>query len=262
MVSSRTEISTARKWTTEIQPTGMEKTLPRRKSFQSRMGKQKTRRIFVQRSPLLPTGISIRFPIFPGAAEGRGEVLKSKKKVRRGRGKIKYSNKQFVIFGNNCAGLGNKKHSLSSIINKVLPAAICLQETKLYRKGTVKIPNYVIFEKVRKFCQGGGLLTAIRESLSPVQLDEDDSYSDLLTVSVQINNQSVHIINGYGQQEDADFDDRMEFFVKFETALENAHSAGAHVCVQMDANSKFGGYLIKGDPCDMTGNGRILLEIL
>ena len=43
-----------------------------------------------------------------------------------------------------------------------------VQETKLYRKGTFKLENYCVFEKVRENKEGGGLMTVIHENMEPV----------------------------------------------------------------------------------------------
>ena len=51
---------------------------------------------------------------------------------------------------------------------------IMLQETKLYKKGKIRLGGFVIFEKRRKFKGGGGLMTAIRENLKPILVEDDD----------------------------------------------------------------------------------------
>ena len=56
---------------------------------------------------------------------------------------------------------------LKKNINFFQPLAITLQETKLRRMGTMKLPGYQVFEKVRNGL-GGGLLTAVEENLEPV----------------------------------------------------------------------------------------------
>ena len=61
--------------------------------------------------------------------------------------------------GSNSNGIQAKKESLKENINHFKPSVITLQETKLRKQGTIKLPGYQIFEKVRSG-HGGGLLTA------------------------------------------------------------------------------------------------------
>ena len=55
------------------------------------------------------------------------------------------------------------------------PSVVMLQETKLYRKGTYKMENFCIFEKIRDINEGGGLMTIIHENSEPVLIPTKDS---------------------------------------------------------------------------------------
>ena len=75
---------------------------------------------------------------------------RKKKHVRRGRGwSKKCSEKSLNIIGNNSAGLLGKKDSFLNLVKKFQTGVAMLQETKIYRKGQIKVKNYNIFEKVR-----------------------------------------------------------------------------------------------------------------
>ena len=80
----------------------------------------------------------------------------------------KSSNTKLTIIGNNSAGLKGKLDSFKNLVKMLKPSVVMLQETKLYRKGTVLLDNFCIFEKVRETNEGGGLMTIIHESLEPV----------------------------------------------------------------------------------------------
>ena len=89
----------------------------------------------------------------------------------------------------------------------------------MYKNGSIKIENYEIFEKVREYGKGGGFLTAVHYSLSPVLVQEEDSDGDIFVVNIIIMNENIHIINGYGPQEDADLEERMELFINLKKPL-------------------------------------------
>jgi exonuclease III len=55
-----------------------------------------------------------------------------------------------TIIGNNCAGLKAKLFSFRNLVNVQKPAVVIVQETKLYRKGTIQLENFCIFEKLRE----------------------------------------------------------------------------------------------------------------
>ena len=69
------------------------------------------------------------------------------------------------------------------------PSCVLLQETKLRHPGTFKIPGYQIFEKLRSGL-GGGLLTAIDESLSPMLIctGKENEDTEILVVQIQWDN--------------------------------------------------------------------------
>ena len=92
--------------------------------------------------------------------------LNKKKQIRRGKGySKKCTNKTLKIIGNNSSGLKAKEDSFENIIKELCPG---VQETKLYRKGTMCFENYSCFEKVRGQSEGGGLMTLVHNSLNPV----------------------------------------------------------------------------------------------
>ena len=77
-----------------------------------------------------------------------------------------------------------------------------LQETKLYRQGKVKLQGFVIFEKLRKYGGGGGLLTAVHENLNPIMIEDEEDKIDILIVDIKHNeNDTIRTFNCYGPQE-------------------------------------------------------------
>ena len=92
-----------------------------------------------------------------------------KRKVRRGKGGTKKSeNLSLKIIGNNSAGLKGKKDSFENLLKTFSPAIVMIQETKLYRKGTMNFEQFQCFEKIRYEKEGGGLMTLVHKNLNPV----------------------------------------------------------------------------------------------
>ena len=90
----------------------------------------------------------------------RGYGKKNERKQRKGIKDIK-----FCLLGTNSNGLLGKQESLKSAINSFKPSVITIQESKLTRKGLIKLKGYQLFEKLRPGGQGGGLLTAVDADL-------------------------------------------------------------------------------------------------
>ena len=191
-------------------------------------------------------------------------------KTRRGYGrKNRIKNKnglkniEFNILSSNANGIQAKKESLLKNINVFQPTVITLQETKLRRLGTFKLPGYQVFEKVRSGF-GGGLLTAVNENLFPVLISTgkcDDS--EILVVQVKTANHNIRILNAYGPQEDNYKKEKtQEFWQEIEQEVVSGIEDGCLLILQMDANAKLGREIIKNDPHDISENGKLLLDIL
>ena len=135
----------------------------------------------------------------------------------------------------------------------------------------------MIFENLRNYGGGGGLLTAIHENLNPVMIENDEENNDILVVDTKHGNDlTIRCINCYGPQEyirkkkniaidayENTTDDNSSFFLKLHFEIQCAKSSGSLICIQMDANSKFGNEIIKGDPnTKMSKNGKVLHEII
>ena len=100
----------------------------------------------------------------------------------------------------NAAGLFNKTESLMRIISLFSPGVIFVQETKARVKNKLKLSDYVCFELLRSDSEGGGLLTAVHKTFSPVCVSDEEG-PEILVVEAVINKLRVRLINGYGPQE-------------------------------------------------------------
>ena len=134
------------------------------------------------------------------------------------------------IIGCNSAGLLNKMESLKRNIQIFNPGVIFIQESKTKRKDKVKLGNYVIFERIRKTCGGGGLLTGVHKNLEPVRVG-DDSDEEVLVVEAKLVNKKVRLINAYGPQESESEDRKKSFFNKLDEEIKRAKISGSLVCL-------------------------------
>ena len=136
-----------------------------------------------------------------------------KKKTRRSLIKNKKTTSEtFLIMGTNSNGLLSKKESLLNNILTFQPAVIHIQETKVTQKGQLQLEGYDIFESVRLDNNGGSLLTAIHQNLSPVFICEGDKNQEILVVGVKMGNFLCRFINAYGPREYCDNEIFFSFF--------------------------------------------------
>ncbi len=169
---------------------------------------------------------------------------------------------KLAIIGCNAAGLKQKMQCLSAKIRKFLPGCIFIQETKLYRKGQIKIDGYQIFELVRKERKGGGLLLALYESFDPVLVHEGTDDIEILVVQGKVGNINVRFINAYGPQEDDKEELVFAFYEKLEEEVILAKQGGCQLIIECDANAKLGSEIIKGAPDNQSKNGILLWSLI
>ena len=154
-----------------------------------------------------------------------------------------------TIFGTNANGILAKKDSLVNSIHQLQPGVIFIQESKVSRKGQLKIENYEIFEVVRENCPtGGSILTAIHKNLNPVYISGGEDDIELLVVQAKVGCADIRFINGYGPQENCKIEDRIKFYARLEQEVTNAKLFENMICIEMDANAKVGNETIKSDP--------------
>ena len=188
------------------------------------------------------------------------------KRTRRGRGgNRKCKNLPFKIVGNNCAGLKGKIDSFKNLLMNCSPAIVMLQETKLYKRGTIKFNQFQCFEKLRSEKEGGGLMTLIHKNMDPVIIPTKSQSKmglNVLVIEANIRNMKIRFINAYGVQECAAIEEKLEFYSIIEEEILIALSSKRMVCIAMDANAKLGKKYILGDTHEISNNGRILLNLV
>ena len=104
----------------------------------------------------------------------------------------------FTVFGSNANGLLGKRESLINNINQLNWEVFFIQETKVSRKGQIKIENYEIFEVVRPNCSmGGSILTGVHKSLHPVYTSGGEENMEILVIEAKLGDFSCRFMNGY-----------------------------------------------------------------
>ena len=184
---------------------------------------------------------------------------KNNRKVKRGKGGKKEKN--LTIFSTNAAGLRNKSHSFKNELNVVNAGIFTIQETHFKKKGMLKIKDFDIFEAIRDK-QNGGTMIGVHKSLNPMLIKEYNKEFELLVVEIEISKHKIRIVSGYGPQENWSEEDRLPFFLALEEEVIKAEMEGKDILIQMDANSKLGPEIIKGDPHNQTPNGKLLAQIV
>ena len=155
--------------------------------------------------------------------------------------------------------MSGKRDSLVANIEILKASVFFVQESRYSKKGRFKLNNFEIFETVRQ-SGGGSILTGVHCDLNPVLISDGAHDSiEVLVVEGDFEQKKCRFINGYGPQEAADADIRINFFARIEEEIINAKLQGALICIQLDANAKLGSDIIKGDPHQRSSNGELLL---
>ena len=191
------------------------------------------------------------------------ETIKSKSKTRRGRGKGSIKPSFFSILGNNINGISGKSDSLLAVVKELeYPTVLTIQESKI-SSHNYKIPGYQPFFKNRVNQGGGGLITAVAESLHAVQVS--DVKEDILVVEIVVSDEKIRVINAYGPQEpQTSFDKEISklFWLEVEKQVVDAKNENCKVVIQCDANTKLGKEVFPKDIHDQTVNGSFLAQLI
>ena len=153
--------------------------------------------------------------------------------------------------------------SLLDNMNILNAGIVTLQETHFSKKGKFndKLSEFEVFEAIRRKVKGGTAII-VHKSLKPVLIEEYADEFELIVVEVKLGSKHVRIISGYGPQENWTKENRMPFFNALEQEVNKAKLNNKAVIIQMDANSKLGPKVIKGDPHNESENGKLLNDII
>ena len=131
-----------------------------------------------------------------------------------------------MVIGINCNGLVGKRESLLANIDILKPLVFCIQETKYMKKGQFQAKDFEIFEHVRP-TRGGSILTGVHCSLNPILVSDGmEEGIEILVVEGSLGYKKCSFINGYGPQDTADINKRINFFAHLKEEIIKAKLQG------------------------------------
>ena len=145
------------------------------------------------------------------------------------------------IIGINAAGILSKLDSFDNWIKERLPTIFTLQETKVSMIGQIKsetIDKYQLYEQIRTInpSQGGGLCIGVTRDLPSSLLREGGEEAECLTVQVEVGQQELVVVCGYGPQVIATPDRKEQYWAYLEREVEEASREEKMIIIQMDSN--------------------------
>ena len=187
-----------------------------------------------------------------------------KKQARRGKPKRHQTFEKLKIIGTNANGINSKKESLNSILSTEKPQVFMLQETKCGKPNQISIEGYELYESPRKGKGGGGILIGMRKDLenTPVIVSKHDDGIEIMVMEVAFGSMVIRFLTAYGPQEGDSEDIINKFYTTLEEEILNCEEDNCGLIAELDCNAKLGGNIIKGDPNEMSENGRIFWDVL
>ena len=86
------------------------------------------------------------------------------------------------------------------------------------KKGLFRVNNFEIFESITS--GGGSILTGVHSSLDPIMVSDGSKEEvEILVVEGDIGDRKCRFFNGYGPQETASIDKRINFFAHLEEEI-------------------------------------------
>jgi hypothetical protein len=166
------------------------------------------------------------------------------------------------FFGVNANGILNKIYSFEDWLNQKTPAIFCIQETKVPTIKCIKSEtskSYQIYEQIRSInpAQGGGLCIGVTKDLPSSLLREGGEEAKCISVQVQVGQQEMVVVCGYGLTRTE------QFWAYLEREIQEASREEKMLVIQIDSNSWLGDNIIPGDPnIRSNSNGRIFQSFL
>ena len=107
-------------------------------------------------------------------------------------------------------------------------------------------------------------MIGIRKDLkeTPVDVSPQDDEVEIIVVEIQLKETTIRFLTGYGPQEDDNDDKINKFYCTLEEQILACEEQNCGLIIEMDCNAKLGKSVIKGDPHQMSNNGKILWDIV
>ena len=162
----------------------------------------------------------------------------------------------------------SKIDSFDNWLKEKSPTIFTIQETKVPTKRQLKsnkIDTYTLYEQIRvnNPALGGGICIGVTRDLPSALLREGGEEVECLTVQVEVGQQELVVVCGYGPQVTAPPDKKELFWAYLDREVEEAFREEKMIVIQMDSNCWLGGNIIPGDPNKTSNtNGKLFLKFL
>ena len=172
-----------------------------------------------------------------------------------------------TILGVNANNLLNKIDSFKNWIKEKSPAILIVKETKVPTLGQLKMISnqFQIYEQIRENNPGlgGGICIGVSKNLHSILLREGGSDVECISVQVEVGQQEIVVVCGYGPQENASLAKKESFWQYLEREVEEASREDKLLVIQMDSNAWLGKNTIPGDPNLIpNSNGKMFASFL
>ena len=173
-----------------------------------------------------------------------------------------------TFLGINANNILNKIHSFENWLIEKDPQISAIQETKVPSIGLINSVNtrkYQLYEQIRSVNpgMGGGLCIGVKKELPSTLIREGGEDVECLTVQVEVGQQELLIVCGYGPQENAGTTRKEDFWQYLEREVDEATREEKMLVIQMDSNAWLGRGRIPGDPNQIqNSNGKMFSSFL
>ena len=108
-------------------------------------------------------------------------------------------------------------------------------------------------------------MTLVHNSLEPIFIPTKcvtKMSENILVVEATIKNKSTKFLNAYGVQETASIEEKSKFYSVLDEEISITLDSGRMMCLELDANAKLSKQIILNDPHEISGNLKMLLELV
>ena len=205
------------------------------------------------------------------ACQQRAQAAKEKAHARRRRGRARRRGRKsevdLKLLHMNPRGWTSKRAAILELIDKEKPHYVNINETLLRGNNKVSIKGYKCFSKNREDRAGGGICSAVVDSLKEqaVRVAEGGANDEWQAVRLDHISPAITIINVYGEQEGRTSSEEVRSrWCRLTKDMEDARARGDHVVVAGDLNRQVGNdHLgVAGNHPQVSAGGHLVRDLL
>ena len=178
------------------------------------------------------------------------------------------SDKTWSILHTNKRGFTSKKKSLKTILNRIKPNVVTINEVGLRKDKRVSLQGYNCYTRNRKTNENmGGVATAVidDEKTTTLKMIEGDNKDEFIVTRHGQFQRAINIINYYGEQESrTDKIEIEEKWARLTKVLKDIEDREEEAILIGDHNKMVGNGLsgIKDNNSKVSFGGKLILELL